>query len=321
MKTTEYYLITLEISVGELDVVEGLLYLEGMEGIEETATTASRITLQAFFKKGPQPLENFLEHLRQILPSETTLKGSVFKRDATSFKSVVFDPLELIPNVWILPPPDMSPIPSQLKGEMIIIRPGMAFGTGRHESTQLCAQGIQSLENPETKTLLDVGTGSGILAIFATKRGFKKVDAVEIDPDARINTRENFELNNIKSVVENAGPARSKRCVSPKRGPSHPLLLSPAFSTTSMKSIQLFEDINAVKNKYDVITANIDPPTLSLLHDALINHLNPNGELILSGITEAQIIESRFGHLKQTRKIQINEWICYHFKLLSRGSV
>lgn len=284
MKTTEYYLITLEIPVGELDVVEGMLYLEGVEGIEETATIASRITLHAFFKKDSQPLENFLEHLQQILPSETTLRGSVFKKDATSFKSVVFDPLELIPNVWILPPPDMSPLP-QGERELrynITIRPGMAFGTGRHESTQLCAQGIQSLENPETKTLLDVGTGSGILAIFAVKRGFKKVDAVEIDPDARINTRENFELNNVKSI-------------------------------------QLFDDINAVKNKYDVVTANIDPPTLSLLHDALINHLNPNGELILCGITEAQkeIIESRFGHLKQTKQIQINEWLCYHYISLS----
>jgi len=280
MKTTEYYLVTLEIPSKELDVVEGMLYLEGVEGIEEVATTSSRITLHAFFKKCPQPLENFLEHLRQILPSETALKGSVFKKDATSFKSVVFDPLELIPGVWILPPPDMS------KDETIIIRPGMAFGTGRHESTQLCAQGIQSLENPETKTLLDVGTGSGILAIFAAKRGFKKVDAVEIDPSARINTRENFELNNVKSI-------------------------------------QLFDDINAVKNKYDVVTANIDPPTLTFLHDALINHLNPNGELILCGITEAQkeIIESRFGHLKQTKQIQINEWLCYHYKSLGRGSI
>ena len=285
MRPKEYYCITLATPTEEVDFVEGMLYLEGVEGIEETPTS-----LKAYFKKTAQPLEKFIETLRQKLPSSITLKGEIVKSDATSFQSMAFDPLELIPNVWILPPPDMldqkvaatywSNLP-ECSRYFLVIRPGMAFGTGRHESTQLCAQAIEGLKNPGDKTFLDIGTGSGILAILATKRGFKKVDAVEIDPDARINTLENFALNHVKSI-------------------------------------QLFDDIATVKNKYDVVCANIDPPTLSLLHDTLIDHLNPNGELILCGITEGQkgLIVSRFGHLKLAKQIQINEWLMFQFKLV-----
>lgn len=274
MKTTEYYRITLQIPAEEADLVEGILYLEGVEGLEETPTT-----LKAYFKKGSQPIEKLMENLRRKLPSSVTLR--VESVTSAGFQSLPFDPLELLPGLWILPPPDMAqtPLPHR-DGSPIVIRPGMAFGTGRHESTMLCAEAIRAVENRAAKTLLDVGTGSGILAILAAKLGFQKIDAVEIDPDAIANALENFELN-------------------------------------QMQTIRLFDTLGAAKEKYNVIAANIDPPTLLLLQKALIGRLSPKGELILGGITQAQkeAVESGFGALKKIGRLQKNEWLCCRFKL------
>lgn len=83
----------------------------------------------------------------------------------------------------------------------ILIDPKMAFGTGHHSTTSLMISQILKLDFKDS-LVVDMGTGTGILAILAALRGAKKVTAIEIDEFAFTNTRENLSLNNVSSVVE-----------------------------------------------------------------------------------------------------------------------
>lgn len=89
------------------------------------------------------------------------------------------------------------------EGDLVInIDPGMAFGTGAHPSTQLCMEEIERIfSSPEydrdNYKILDLGTGSGILAITLNLLGYKKITAVDIDPVAVKASRENFAINNM----------------------------------------------------------------------------------------------------------------------------
>lgn len=86
-------------------------------------------------------------------------------------------------------------------GEIVIeMDPGMAFGTGTHETTQMCAQLIEGLVR-EGDTVIDLGCGTGILAIIAAKLGAQGITAIDIDPVAARVTRENCQLNKVDSVI------------------------------------------------------------------------------------------------------------------------
>ena len=101
---------------------------------------------------------------------------------------------------WTLPaePPVDPP---QSRAITIIIEPSRGFGTGHHESTRLCLVLLQSREMAE-RSVLDVGTGSGVLAIAAAKLGATFVSAIDVDPDAVENARENIARNGVASAVE-----------------------------------------------------------------------------------------------------------------------
>ncbi len=93
--------------------------------------------------------------------------------------------------------PSWEEVKPEDKGKMIIhIDPGTAFGTGMHETTQLCMRQLKKYVTPDTE-LLDVGTGSGILSIVALKMGAKHAVGTDLDPCAISATRENMEANGI----------------------------------------------------------------------------------------------------------------------------
>ena len=94
----------------------------------------------------------------------------------------------------ILIKPTWETIPEEHKDKLLVqIDPGTAFGTGMHETTQLCIKGLRKYVTPETK-LLDLGTGSGILAIIALKLGVKSAVGTDLDPNA---ANENMASNDI----------------------------------------------------------------------------------------------------------------------------
>ncbi|MGY5353144.1 50S ribosomal protein L11 methyltransferase [Wenyingzhuangia sp. IMCC45533] len=129
----------------------------------------------------------------------------------------------------------------------IVIEPKMSFGTGHHETTHLMIKHLLEL-NLKDKSVLDMGTGTGILAIFAEMKGAKSVDAIDIDEWCFINTQENIEKNNCKSITPYEGDAS---------------LL--------------------VNQKYDVIIANINRNILINDLHLYNNCLNNQGKLLLSG--------------------------------------
>ncbi len=137
------------------------------------------------------------------------------------------------------------------EGDLIIeIDPGMAFGTGTHETTAMCVGLIEKYY--QGGSLLDVGTGSGILAIAAARLGAKDIVAVDIDPDAVRVAKENVEHNGLSG------------CVDVRQG----------------------DLLKGLDRAFDLAVANILAPVICMLAKPLKKHLNPGGRFLCSGIIQ-----------------------------------
>ena len=161
-----------------------------------------------------------------------------------------------------------------------------AFGTGTHATTKMASYFIYKLsqENKDQVknwTVLDVGTGTAILAVLAEKCGYGLITGVEIDPEARRKARENCVLNKTSSIE-----------VTEKQ-------------------------LDEIKEKYDVIVANIIDGVLVRIKKDLLKVLKPNGHLFLTGILQErdnlffdQFIDAS-PEIKVIRRIQKDEWVGY----------
>lgn len=160
----------------------------------------------------------------------------------------------------------------------IIINPALSFGSGHHETTSSCIEAIDEFVN-EKQTVLDVGTGSGILAIAAAKKGCI-VDICDTDEVCVIDTKSNFELNGV------------------------------SFNDSWVGST------SKATKKYDVVIANIVADVLVMIASDLKKCLNENGVLIISGILDKHInrVLSKFNDLEQIKLIHKNEWMSVVFK-------
>lgn len=163
-----------------------------------------------------------------------------------------FRPARISPRIVVHPPWDVPEVEAGVV--RVEIEPGMAFGTGTHETTRLCLRVIDDLIGEDQPRVFDVGCGSGVLAIAAAKLGAAEVIAVDNDPEAVAIARENVAINRCADVV--------------------------ATSTTATAD---------VPTTFPIVVANILPHILESLRDALWAHVSPGGALVLSGIllTEA----------------------------------
>ncbi len=175
---------------------------------------------------------------------------------------------------------DPRGIPTKNK-DTLFIKASLAFGTGTHPTTQLVAEALTQLtESTEpSPDLLDIGCGTAILSMLGEKLGIPQIIAVDNDPQALEMAQENLNINH-------------------------------------MKHIQLHHDLFQIKEKFSLIVANILLETLVLLHDAILQRLQPNAYLILSGLLkedEEEILKT-YSDLTFIQKTQREEWVCLVFK-------
>ena len=165
-------------------------------------------------------------------------------------------------------------------GREIIIEPGMAFGTGRHESTRIMVKLMDDV-NFEGKTVLDIGCGSGILALYAHLRGAGMIYAVDKDLDAVLNAKKNADLNRSDNI--------GLICI----------------------------DLQDIRGVFDVVLANIDIKTFSEYSEKVASLVRGDGFLFISGILRKN--KDHLLHLFQgwnlIRDYQKNSWCGF---LLSR---
>lgn len=194
----------------------------------------------------------------------------------------VWEPL-CVGNLTIKPVESSDSVTEVPQINEILLIPGLGFGTGHHATTRMMVAAIQKeLQNSNSSQLsiLDIGTGSGILAIVATKFSSNRIEAIDIDEDALNNARDNCVINKVEHQV--------------------------ALSTTAL------EDISAV---YDLILANVYGEVLITMAPHFTAISKSGTRALLSGITEIvwpsvqeAFLNRGVWSLKETS--QEGEWMC-----------
>lgn len=162
---------------------------------------------------------------------------------------------------------------------IVELDPGMAFGTGTHETTIMCTEALEAFVKPSS-IVFDVGCGSGILSIVAAKLGASKVTAIDFDELCVRVTKENAEINNVSHLID-------------------------------VKGGNL---LDVIKGKADIVVANIVAEVIVILTKDLEEFLEPNGIFITSGIiiekipmVEAALTQNNFSIIEIKK---MNSWAC-----------
>ncbi len=177
---------------------------------------------------------------------------------------------------WDLPKPSLQvPDPNIT----ILIEPSRGFGTGHHQSTRLCIVLLQS-RSVSGLRVVDVGTGSGVLAITAARLGAAFVSAMDNDPDAIENARENIAANGVGNVVEAHVDDLTTTTVAPA----------------------------------DLVTANLTGTLLSQLASDLARLVRPGGSLIVSGFNideKARVTETMSTDFDLSEMAEEEDWFAF----------
>ena len=168
------------------------------------------------------------------------------------FHQFYIDDLLVIPSWEEIEDPDHT-------GKILHIDPGTAFGTGAHETTQLCLRQIKKYVNKDTE-ILDVGCGSGILGIVALMYGAKHAKGTDLDPCAIDASAENLANNNISAD-------------------DFEIIIGNIIDDKSVQDWAGYE-------KYDIVVANILHNVLDILTPVILHQLKPGGIYITSGIID-----------------------------------
>jgi ribosomal protein L11 methyltransferase len=255
------FTLTLELPEADAELASSELFDAGADGVEirDAATApmpglarpaAGRAILVAFFASRP-----VAEAARAARGGEV---AEVPDQDWSETWKAGFHAFS-VGRVFVRPSWIDAPVPAG--AVEIVLDPGMAFGTGTHPTTSLCLAALAELVGPGA-AVLDVGTGSGLLAIAAAKLGAARAAGTENDPVALAVARENAERNGVALELRLASP-------------------------------------NAVPGTFDLVVANILANTLVELAPAVASKVAPGGTLLLSGILAGQEAEVRAAYVAQ----------------------
>jgi ribosomal protein L11 methyltransferase len=175
------------------------------------------------------------------------------------------------------PPPDLRPTSDDIT---IVIDPSTGFGTGHHETTRLCLSLLQSIEL-DGRRVIDVGTGSGVLAIATAKLGAASVVAFDEDPEALRNARENVARNAVTEVVDVREAVLSSFQIEPA----------------------------------GVVVANLTGAVIQKYSARLTGLVEPGGTLIVSGFNSAEAADvTRAIGRSAERQLTEGEWTAALFR-------
>jgi ribosomal protein L11 methyltransferase len=227
-------------------------------------------------------LEEALWYLGRIRPLPAPQFRTVQEQDWSQAWKQHYKPILIGARLVVVPAWQESPDPGRVAVRM---DPGMAFGTGTHPTTQLCLELLEACLPTNASSVIDVGCGSGILAVAALKLGAQAALGVDIDAEAVEATQANAELNGVEERLE-----------------------------VKLGSVTEILGGGTTLRRAPLVLANILAPVIiRLLEDGLANLLDPGGVLILSGILDEQTGEVedalRARGLSVLERRQIGDWV------------
>ncbi len=272
--------VAVDVGAEDADVLSATLFELGAEGVEERdATTLTKgaegkVTLVASFASHDEATAALTELAALPEVSNARLEEIVGDAWRDAWKEH-FRPFSITPSIVVRPP--WEAYAEKPGEEVLVLEPGRAFGTGLHETTSLVAEALEEHAQEFSKReVLDVGCGSGILALVALTLGASRARAVDTDPEAVEVTRENATRNGLEERV--------------------------GCDTTPVAKIA---------ERYPVVVANIEARVLVPMAADLGSRVEPGGLLVLSGILAPQKDEVRAAYtgfsLEQTRAR--GEWV------------
>lgn len=261
MSEPRYPYVHVDVTPEQADEISGLLFELGAEGVEERdagtlakSSASDKVTLVASFATRSDA-EEAIAALK-----ESSLTGRYEEIVGDAWRDAWkehYRPFAIAPGVIVRPPWETY---EAKPGEHVLeLEPGRAFGTGLHETTRLVGRAIREHEKELAGvTVLDIGCGSGVLALVALVLGAKDAVAIDIDADSILVTKENAQRNGLEARVD--------------------------ASTTDLAEVTCVSPF---------VLANIEAKVLVPLAGEIARHVAPGGLLFLSGVLVPQRDEVR----------------------------
>lgn len=256
------------------------VYLTGKKGLaaDKMAAIVSALERMKNFGLDPQPGKIEIKKVKREDWAES------WKRH---FKAMEIGQALLVKPSWI----KKKPRKNQAE---VILDPGLSFGTGQHATTSFCLSEIVRLQKKEQpKSFLDIGTGSGILAISAVKLDYKPVEAFDFDPESVRVAKANAAVNDVSKKIK---------------------LFRGDVTKLPVRAVE----------KFDLVCANLISNLLMAERKRIVNRVKPEGTLVLAGILaiefgEVQAAFESLGWKLVADKIE-KEWRSGSFQLVRKVS-
>jgi ribosomal protein L11 methyltransferase len=270
--------VLIDVPESAVDEAIGALFENGATGVEQRDQTTlavadqpGLVTLVASFADQNEAATAAAAFDPAFCPRVADLTGDEW-RDAWKAH---FEPFWLTPSIAIRPPwcdgPDAGPGRTVLE-----LEPGRAFGTGLHATTSLVARALEDHRKVfEGRQVLDVGTGSGILALVALSLGAEHVRGIDVDPDVVPVARENAARNGMAARAD--------------------------FDASPLSNVQ---------GSYEAVVANIEARVLIPMAHEILARARPGGIIILSGVLRERqddVVAAFGGVAKEVRAA--DEWV------------
>lgn len=272
--------ISLQVDEESAEAISELFNQYGEGGaVVEVSPDDPLVTVKTFVPSQDErlkPLYEALWHLGQMRPLPEPQVRELEEKDWAEAWKAHYEPQHIGHRLVVCPSWQTYASEDEV---VITLDPGMAFGTGLHPTTRMCLEALEEHLSRGAE-VLDLGTGSGILAIAAAKLGASAVLALDTDPLAVKIAKENVLANGVHKVVEvkEGSLEMAKGCL------------------------------------FDLIVVNILAPTIAdLIEKGLLDHLEPEGLLIAAGIMKSEEEEARKTlrerGLKELSPLQKGDWV------------